>query len=117
MLLREVIDSVDGTLLTPHLDLERDIPNVASSDLMSDVLAFSAPHALLVTGLVNSHVIHTAELAELAAIVFARGKSPAEGLVKLGEEKGIPLISSPFTMFEICGRLFAAGLTACPSRL
>jgi predicted transcriptional regulator len=117
MQLRDVIKAIDGTLLTPQSNLDRDIPHVASSDLMSDVLAFSAPHALLVTGLVNSHVIHTAELAELAAIVFARGKAPANGLVKLAEEKGLPLISSPCTMFEICGRLFGAGLAACPSRL
>ena len=112
MRLREIIQIVDGTLLTPNSALDQEITQVSSSDLMSDVLAFSPPRALLITGLANSHVLRTCELAEISAIVFARGKAPTDPIVKLAEETNIPLICSPCSMFEACGRLWAAGLSS-----
>ena len=113
MLLREIVQVVDGSFLSGSVHDELAIPYAAASDLMSDVLAFSKPHALLLTGLANSHVIHTAEMADIAAIVFVRGKVPAAEVISMAEEKGIPLISSPLTMYELCGRLFQVGLTGC----
>ena len=113
MLLRDIVQIIEGSFLTGKVHDELAIPYAAASDLMSDVLAFSKPHALLLTGLANSHVIHTAEMADIAAIVFVRGKVPAAEVIGLAEEKEIPLISSPLTMYELCGRLFQAGLTGC----
>ena len=113
MFLREIVQVVQGSFLTRKADDELVIPLAAASDLMSDVLAFSKPRALLLTGLAKSHVIHTAEMADIAAIVFVRGKIPPAEVISLAEEKGIPLVSSPLTMYELCGRLFQAGLTAC----
>ena len=49
-------------------------------------------------------------MSDVAAIVFVRGKKPAEETVRLADQEGIPLISSPFGMFELSGRLFLAGL-------
>ncbi len=116
MTLSEVMERVDGRLLTEKSNMETVITHVASSDLMSDVLAFSKPHALLLTGLVNLHVVHAAEMADLAAVIFVRGKRPAPDVIQLAEENGLPLISSRFSMFEICGRLYAAGLIGCESQ-
>jgi predicted transcriptional regulator len=113
MTLREVIETVGGKLLTDKGNLDTRITYVASSDLMSDVLAFSKPHALLMTGLVNPHVVHAAEMADLAAILFVRGKRPTPDVIKLAEEKGIPLITARHSMFELSGRLYQAGLSGC----
>jgi predicted transcriptional regulator len=113
MTLREVVQSIDGRVLTEGANLDMVISHVASSDLMSDVLAFAKPHALLMTGLVNLHVVHAAEMADLAAIIFVRGKRPTRDVVALAEEKGIPLISSRYSMFELSGRLYATGLSGC----
>lgn len=111
--LREVMERVDGRLLTEKSNLETSISHVASSDLMSDVLAFAKPHALLLTGLVNLHVVHAAEMADLAAVIFVRGKRPTPDVIQLAEENGLPLITSRCSMFEISGRLYEAGLTGC----
>ncbi len=113
MKLRDIVKVVDGTLITELEDPDLEVIRVASSDLMSDVLAFSVPHALLLTGLANSHVIVTAEVADIAAIIFVRGKTPTDGMVSLATEKRIPLITSPHCMFEMCGRLYGAGLRGC----
>jgi len=33
--------------------------------------------------------------------------------VSLAREKGIPLVAAPYTMFELCGRLYRAGMLSC----
>lgn len=111
----EIIRIVEGTILTRHHDSKLEIHCVAGCDLMSDVLTYSKPEALLLTGLTNAHVIRTAEMADLAAVIFVRGKIPTPEVVAMAEEKGLPLGCSPHSMFEMCGRLYAAGLVSCES--
>ncbi|MBC7225496.1 MAG: hypothetical protein H5T59_14680 [Anaerolineae bacterium] len=113
MKLGQILEIVEGTLLTPEADLEMEISCAAGADLMSDVLAFAKPRALLLTGLTNPQVVRTAEMADIAAIVFVRGKMPPPETVALAKEKGIPLIAAPYTMFEMCGRLYEAGMSSC----
>jgi serine kinase of HPr protein (carbohydrate metabolism regulator) len=44
------------------------------------------------------------------AIIFVRGKMPQPETIALATRENIPLITSPFGMFELCGRLYQAGL-------
>lgn len=106
----DIIKIVKGNILTSNVDPDLDISSGGASDLMSDVLAFMKPGALLLTGLVHPQSIRTAEMAELAAIVYVRGKSPGRETIDLAEELDIPLIGSPYGMYELCGRLYRAGL-------
>lgn len=110
MNIKNLIEFIDGELLTPSADLSREIKGGCGADLMSDVLASIQPDAVLLTGLCNPQVVRTANMSDVAAIVFVRGKKPAEETVQLADEEGIPLISSPFGMFELSGRLYLAGL-------
>jgi predicted transcriptional regulator len=91
-----------------HLD--QDIGEVCAADLMSDVLAFTVPGGVLLTGLSNVQSVITSHVAEVAAIVYVRGKQPDADAVKLAEQKQIPLLRSPLSMFEACGRLYEKGL-------
>lgn len=111
--LGEIIRIVEGTLLTKGNNLDMEIVCAAGADLMSDVLAFAKPDALLLTGLVNPQVVRTAEMADIAAIVFVRGKVPGPDTIALAQEKGLPLIASSHTLFEMCGRLYEAGMGSC----
>ncbi len=77
---------------------------------MSDVLAIAQPESVLLTGLNNPQTIRTAQMADIRAIILVRGKSPSSEMIEIAEREGIPLISSPHGMFELCGRLYAAGL-------
>jgi serine kinase of HPr protein (carbohydrate metabolism regulator) len=49
-------------------------------------------------------------MSDVAAIIFVRGKKPPQETIDLANEEGIPLITSPFGMFELSGRLYLAGL-------
>jgi predicted transcriptional regulator len=110
--LREIIELVKGSILTSKGDLNLEIPSCGASDLMSDALAFMKPGDLLLTGLIHPQVVRTAEMAELAAVVFVRGKTPSLDTIELAKELGIPLVASPYGMYEMCGLLYGAGLEA-----
>ncbi len=112
MKLGAIVSMVEGTLLF-DADLDMEIPCAGAADLMSDVLAFAEPGSVLLTGLCNPQVVRTGEMADIAAIIFVRGKHPPPETVALAKEKGIPLATTPYTMFEACGRLYQAGLRGC----
>ncbi len=112
MNIRDLIRIIDGTLITQQGNLNRDIKGGFGADLMSDVLASIQPEAVLLTGLCNPQVVRTAQMADVAAIVFVRGKHPPVETIHLANEECVPLISTPYGMFEVCGRLHLAGLTS-----
>ncbi len=113
MKLREVLELIEGRAITQNLDLDMEVAMGCGADLMSDVLAFTHDGTILMTGLTNPQVIHTADMAGVKAIVFVRGKLPPTETVALAERRGIPLLASKYTLFETCGRLFGAGLPSC----
>lgn len=117
MKLTEIIDIIEGSVFTDGPTLNRDIKGGCGADLMSDVLASIQPHAILLTGLCNPQVIRTAQMADVSAIAFVRGKQPTPEMIALANQENIPLISSPCGMFELCGRLFGAGLCSLETNL
>jgi hypothetical protein len=87
-----------------------DIKAGTGSDLMSDMLTGPTSGVLLLTGLNNIQVIRTSVIAGVAAVVLVRGKRPGPEMIAQAREHGLPLLSTGFTMFSACGRLFARGL-------
>jgi hypothetical protein len=87
-----------------------DIGRAYCADLMSDVLAFSITSSLLITGLTNTQVIRTAEVADIKAIVFVQNKRPDIETIALADGKKIPLLVTDFSMFDTCGKLYERGL-------
>ena len=92
---------------------DEEVVMACGSDLMSDVLSFVKSESLLLTGLTNPQVVRTAEMADLAAICFVRGKKPDQQTIKMAESKNIPLLTTPMPMFESCGQLYREGLPGC----
>jgi hypothetical protein len=90
--------------------LDLDVEIGCGADLMSDVLAFIKPNALLLTGLTNVQSVRTADVAEVRAIVYVRGKPPEPRAIRLAREKGIVLLCTRLPLYEACGRLYAQGL-------
>ena len=84
-----------------------------SSDLMSDVLAFASPGVLLITGLTNVQIFRTAQMLDIPAIVFVRGKMPADDLLNLAKDANMPVLVTYMSMFETSGRLYSNGLAPC----
>jgi hypothetical protein len=112
MKVSQLIGLVDGKLLNPGADLTREIKGGCGADLMSDVLASIQPEAVLLTGLCNPQVVRTAQMADVSAIVLVRGKNPPQETIELAKQERIALITSPYGMFELCGRLYRSGLVS-----
>jgi hypothetical protein len=74
MTVEELILLINGELLNKTADLSREIKGGCGADLMSDVLAYIQPEAVLLTGLCNPQVVRTSQMADVAAIVLVRGK-------------------------------------------
>ena len=117
MQLEEVVKLIYGQVLTENVDLRSEVEGGCGADLMSDVLASVQPQAVLLTGLCNPQVVRTAQMADVAAIVFVRGKMPTQDVIDLASEEKIPLITTPYGMFELCGRLYKAGLPSLERRI
>lgn len=87
------------------------VPKFAfGSDLMSDVLTLEDEDILLITGLSNPQTIRTAEMADIKMVIIARGKEITYEMKQLAQDNGITLLTSPFSMFKICGLLHEQGL-------
>lgn len=110
MKLSDLIKLINGRILTADPAEDREIAGAMGADLMSDVLANIKPEAVLLTGLCNPQVVRTAQIADIHAIVFVRGKNPAKETINIANEENIPLITTTYGLFDACGILYNAGL-------
>jgi hypothetical protein len=110
MKIREMLEVLTGKMVVTNHNLEEEVPRGGAADLMSDVLAFGTEGMVLMTGLTNPQVVRTAEMAGISVIIFVRDKIPPPETIELARESGMTLISTGYTMFEACGRLYNAGL-------
>lgn len=111
MTIQELLHKLQAVLQTGEKDAK--IPTYAfASDLMSDVLTLDQQGVLLVTGLSNPQTIRTAEMADIEIIIVARGKEVSSEMIALAEENQITILSSPFSLFRICGILNESGFKA-----
>ena len=110
MTVRDVQRILKAQMLCPGEGLDAEVHTACGSDMMSDVLAFVKDQSVLLTGLVNSQVVRTAEMMDMVCIVFVRGKQPDQAILDLAQERGIAVLTSPFRMFTACGRLYENGL-------
>lgn len=110
----EVVKMLDGTFLCGQdMASSLEVKYAYGADLMSDVLAFAKPGSLLITGLTNIQIVRTAQMMDLPAIVFVRGKRPQEATLELAKKAGVPIIIANKSMYETCGILFGAGIVPC----
>ncbi len=114
MVFEKVIELLEAEIILDLDGADNEIQSVCSTDLMSDLLHFSSlPRSLLITGLANSQVVRTAEIADIKAVVFVLGKRPDRETIEMARQKGVALIVTRLSRFTACGRLYAAGLKSC----
>src|SRR5215469_5825386 len=103
MTVAEAITLLEGQFFSGEDKGDLFIASACGADLMSDVMAFVKDQALLLTGLVNPQVIRTAELLDIHAIIFVRGKVPTRDMIDMAEESNIILGGTKLPMFLSCG--------------
>lgn len=113
MKLSEIMAVLDAEILTGETEADMENCNINTAcgcDLMSDVLAFVKDQSLLLTGLINSQVIRTAEMMDIVAVCFVRGKKPADDVIELAKSKNIAILTTKQPLYSACGKLYEKGL-------
>ena len=110
MTVEDVRRVLGARVLVGEQYLDREVRTACGADMMSDVLAFSKDHSILLTGLCNPQVIRTAEMLDIVCIIFVRGKMPDENILSLARNKKIVLLTTEHFMFTACGILYEHGL-------
>lgn len=114
MKIKEVIHITQATIYNcPNFEFE--VHYGFCSDLMSDVLLNMNEYgdmALLISGLVNTQLIRTAEVLDLKAILLVRGKKPSIELINLAKENDIILLGTNMSAYKACGELYKNNLNA-----
>lgn len=112
---KQIIEILNGRLLCGEMPQD-EIMAGCGSDMMSDVLAFSKDRMVLLTGLTNTHVVRTSDMLDVLMIVFVRGKIPGDDVLEMAQQRGICVVATSCTLYEACGRLYAAGLAGYRER-
>lgn len=110
MKISEIKAILNATVLTGEDQLERTVVGAGGADLMADVLSAVARDAVLLTGLTTEHVLRTAKIAGVAAVVFVRGKKPDTPVIELARTYQLPCLLTKYSLFVASGRLYVNGL-------
>lgn len=105
-----IAEILNAKLLTPGLDIRREVEHAFSSDLMSDVLTGDYHKTVLVTGLSNLQSIRTAEMSDISEVIIGRDKEVSQEMIDLALENEIVLIKSNYSIYRISGLLYEAGI-------
>ncbi|MCR4647505.1 MAG: hypothetical protein K5776_00335 [Lachnospiraceae bacterium] len=111
MTVNDILDILEAKPIAGKDGLNNEVKTACGSDMMSDVLAFAKTQCVLLTGLCNPQVIRTAEMMDIVAIIFVRGKMPDETMIGMADEMGLPIAVTHHRMFSSCGMLYEKGLT------
>ncbi len=88
---------------------DKEIKGVYISDMVSDIIGIG-PGNLLVTLQTHKNLIAAANLVDVAAVVFSRGKTPTEDVVALANKAGIGLLGFEGDTWTLAKKLFEAGV-------
>ena len=110
MKISTIKELLEADVIACEEGLGRHVYSACGSDMMSDVLAYVKDQAVLLTGLVNSQVIRTAEMMDMNCIVFVRSKMPTAEMIEMANESGMVLLATKKRMYEACGILYSNGL-------
>jgi predicted transcriptional regulator len=110
MKLSEIKHILDAIALSGEDHFDRNVVGAGGADLMADVLSAVAKDAVLLTGLTTEQVLRTAKVAEVAAVVFVRGKKPDTPVIELAKFYELPCMLTKYSLFVASGRLYVNGL-------
>ena len=110
MKISSIKELLNANVVCGEENLDREVFSACGSDMMSDVLAYVKDQAVLLTGLVNSQVIRTAEMMDMMCVVFVRSKQPTEEMIELAEESNMVVLTTDMRLYEACGKLYVNGL-------
>ena len=100
MTVKQLIDSC-GFTAAALPDPDREVSGVYIGDLLSWVMGRAGADEAWITIRSNRNIVAVATLADTACIVLAEGVVPDEGVAQLAADKGVNILQSPLSAYEI----------------
>lgn len=104
MTVNDLIKEMELEALTVT-DGDREINGAYAGDLLSWVMGRAESDNVWVTIMTNINTVAVASLADVACVVLAEGCEPEDDVVKTAENKGVNLLRSSKTTYEVCAAL------------
>jgi predicted transcriptional regulator len=88
---------------------DKEIRGVYISDMVSDIIGIGEGN-LLLTLQTHKNVIAAANLVDVAAIIFSRGKIPADDVIALAAKAGITLLGFEGDTWTLAKKIYELGI-------
>ena len=108
MKLSELASQIGLTDINQHKDQE--FTGVYVSDMVSDIITGAKAHSLLITLQTHKSLIAAANLVDVAAIIFTKGKRPAPDVVELADKAHIALFTTDLNTWALASKLSDLGI-------
>ena len=92
---------------TPDVSLDASIQGGYAGDMLSWVMGRAASGSVWMTIMSNQNVAAVALMAEVACVVLTEDVKPDEALLAQAKERGLPLLGTPLSTYELSYRLEA----------
>ncbi len=111
MNLQAIIEKLNLIVLTTPIDFASQVPTSGyAADLLSCVMAGARQKGLWITLQAHANVVAVASLLELCAVIITEGAVPEPSTIATANEKGVTLLSSTMTTYQVVGKLWEMGL-------
>ena len=110
MTLLEINSIIEGKILTKNPDLNLELGNAFSSDVISHIVTYASDKSILITAVYNPQILKTAEMKGVQCVILIGIYEPEPSLIALANSLGITLLRSTFSMYVTCGKLYSSGL-------
>ena len=83
-------------------DGDRPVTGGYAGDLLSWVMGRAQSGDAWITIMSNRNIVAVASLADVSCVLLAEGVQPDEGVEKTAQERGVNLLGSPRSAYELC---------------
>jgi len=109
MVLKDLLEKLNLKILN-EADLSREVKGCYIGDLLSNVMANAQKNQLWLTIQGHQNIIAVSLLAEVSAVIVVEDSEVDNKSIKRAEEKGVNLLKSELTAYELAKRLVELGV-------
>ncbi len=110
MVVRDLVEQLDLSVLAGDSGLERTVTGGYVGDLLSCVMAGATPGSIWVTVQSHPNIVAVATLTSVAAIIVSEGSRVEAPTLEKATQEGIPVLSSRQPSFEVVAGLVRLGI-------
>ncbi|NLG28569.1 MAG: serine kinase [Chloroflexi bacterium] len=107
---QEIVDALSLEVAAGRERLDRPVTGGYASDLLSCVMAKAQPGNVWITLQAHMNVVAVAALLDLACVIVTEGAQPSPEMLDKADERGIALLLSAASTFEVVGALARLGI-------